>query len=309
MLDLFEKKYVISSLESGKRLDVFLESTDPSFSRSQFKNQIVKGKVLVNGKIVKAGYKLRENDEVTAQKLEIMTTDIVPEDIKLNIIYEDKDLLVINKPQNMVVHPAAGNYSGTLVNALLFKFNANNLSNVNGEDRPGIVHRLDKDTSGLIVIAKNNKTHLNLSSQFKDRVVKKYYLALLNGNLKQDFGEVQTLINRDKNNRLKMAVSEEGRAAVTLYRVLKRFEGYCLVEFELITGRTHQLRVHSKHLGHPIVGDELYGFKDKLTTSLKGQLLHSHKLQFSHPTTNEVLSFEAELPEEFSSVLNSLTEI
>lgn len=298
-------KQIIVSNNELKRLDVFLENSLENITRSKIKKSIENGLIQVNGKVEKAGYKVKLNDIIT---YEISTEDKLnanPENIPLDIKYENSNLIVINKPSGMVVHPAAGNYSGTLVNALCGY--TKNLSKINGNFRPGIVHRLDKDTSGLLIVAKNDKAHNNLALQIKEKVCKRYYLALLEGNLKQDFGEVETHISRSVKDRKKMEVCEstKGKYAKTLYKVIERFSGYCLVEFELKTGRTHQIRVHAKYLGHPVVGDNTYGFKNQ--AKLNGQLLHAYKLEFFEPTTNEKIVVESELPEKFKNFLSKLS--
>ena len=274
------------------------------YTRSHYKNLIVTEKVKVNEKVVKAGYSLKLNDEVIIEDFAPVPLKAEAEKIDINIVYEDDDLVVVNKPKGMVVHPACGNWSGTLVNALLY--NVKNLSGINGVIRPGIVHRLDKDTSGLLVVAKNDFAHVELSKQIANKTCKRIYLALLNGNLKQDSGVIKNFLTRDPKNRLRYMVSETtGKLAETHFEVIERFKDYCLVKFELKTGRTHQIRVHSKFLNHPIVGDELYGL-GKSKFKIDGQLLHAYNLQFVHPRTNELKSFFAPLPSDFERVLHSL---
>ncbi|MDR0850556.1 MAG: RluA family pseudouridine synthase [Christensenellaceae bacterium] len=292
------------SCDKDKRLDNFVLEKLEGTTRSQIKNAIDAGKVLVNGSGVKAGYKIKTDDKISA-RIEYKVTDIVPQDIALDIVFEDDDLAVVNKPQGMVVHPADGHYEGTLVNALLHHIK--DLSGVNGEIRPGIVHRLDKDTSGLIVIAKNDRTHLNLSHQLETKVCKRFYRAVVLGKIIKDEGEVTTYLNRGTDQRKKIFVVPEGkgRLAITRYKVLERFAGFTYMEFELKTGRTHQIRVHAAHIGHPVLGDMLYGTKDT-KFGLMGQLLHAYKLEFVHPTTKKAMSFVAPLPEYFEEVLNKL---
>ncbi len=296
-----EENFLIENEGVGERLDIFLQHKFPSFSRSHIKNMIEKNCVFVNGKQVKSGYKLRENDKisVTIKAPEKISTE--EEDVPFDIIYEDDDVVVVNKPQGLVVHPCTSTKSGTLVNGLLHR--VKNLSGINGVLRPGIVHRLDKDTSGLLVVAKNDKAHIALQEQIKNKTCKRIYLAVLTGNLKEDSGEIVTKIARDKKDRKKMAVADVGREAITNYRVLERFKDACLVEFLLKTGRTHQIRVHAKYLNHPIVGDKVYG---KEVKGLNGQLLHAYKLSFIHPTTGKEVSFTAPLPDYFENYLQKL---
>ncbi|MDE6105419.1 MAG: RluA family pseudouridine synthase, partial [Clostridia bacterium] len=233
---------------------------------------------------------------------------VKPENIPIEIIYEDGDFAVVNKPQGMTVHMGNGNTEGTLVNALLYKLDA--LSGINGVIRPGIVHRIDKDTSGLLVVAKNDKAHLSLANQIAEKTCRRTYLALLEGNLKTDSGTVTTYIGRSPTDRVKMAVvpPDKGKLAITDYTVIKRYEGYTLCRFDLHTGRTHQIRVHAKHLGHPVVGDTVYGIK-KQKFKLEGQLLHAFRLALVHPTTGREMTFEAPLPDYFTDVLSKLKEI
>ncbi|MDE6001662.1 MAG: RluA family pseudouridine synthase, partial [Clostridia bacterium] len=231
-----------------------------------------------------------------------------PENIPIEIIYEDNDLAVVNKPQGMTVHLGNGNIDGTLVNALLYKLDS--LSGINGVIRPGIVHRIDKDTSGLLVVAKNDAAHISLSKQIAEKTCRRTYLALLEGNLKTDSGTVTTYIGRNPSDRIKMAVvpPEKGKLAITDYEVIKRYQGFTLCRFDLKTGRTHQIRVHAKYLGHPVVGDPVYGNK-KQKFKLNGQLLHAYRLTFTHPATDNEMTFEAPLPDYFKEVLNKLTEV
>lgn len=283
--------------EISQRLDVFLEQK-LNVSRNKVKKSIDQGLILVNQKQQKAGYKIKNGDVIDYELMETPSLNATPENIPLNIIFENDNLLVINKPAGMVVHPACGNYSGTLVNALCGY--TNSLSTVGGEFRAGIVHRLDKDTSGLLLVAKNDFAHKSLAEQIKNKTCKRFYLAVLEGNLKQDSGIIETNLTRSLKDRKKFDVCEKtkGKSAVTLYKVIERFKGYCLVEFELKTGRTHQIRVHAKYLGHPVVGDNVYGFKTH--KELNGQLLHAYKIEFSEPSTNEKLTFTCPLPEKFT---------
>lgn len=284
--------------ENLVRLDVFLQKK-LDFSRSHIKILIEKGFVTVDGKVAKkAGQVLKENSSLSVEILEPEKISTQGENIPLDIVYEDSDLIVINKPQGLVVHPCTSTKKGTLVNALLFHIK--DLSGINGVLRPGIVHRLDKDTSGLLVVAKNDEAHISLAQQIKEKAAKRKYLALLGGNLKQDEGRIETFLKRDPKDRKKISVQSSGRLAITEYKVLERFEKCCLVEFSLLTGRTHQIRVHAKYLGHPVVGDRLYGHEVK---GLDGQLLHAYQLSFTHPKTQKVMTFNAKLPEYFENYL------
>lgn len=288
-----------------QRLDTYLSSIFTESSRSQLKKHIDGRDVLVNNNVVKAGYPLQIGDEITILSLAPPTMDIEPENIPLDIVFENDDYAVINKPQGMVVHPAVGNYSGTLVNALLYSMKC--LSGVNGHIRPGIVHRLDKDTSGLIVIAKNDIAHRNLAKQIETKECKRYYLALVEGVVKENSGTIETDLARDPIDRKRFAVCAPnvGKHAVTLYKVVNRYRNYTLLECELKTGRTHQIRVHCKYIGHPIVGDITYGYK-KQQFKLNGQLLHAYKLVLTDPATGELKQFTAPLPTYFDDILNKL---
>lgn len=285
------------------RLDMFLLEEFPELTRSHIKNLIVEGKVTVNNKVVKAGQTLKKGDEIIVELPEPEISEILPENIPLDIIYQDEDFAIINKAKGMVVHPAVKNMSGTLVNALLY--NIKDLSGINGVIRPGIVHRLDKDTSGLIVIAKNDFAHVEISKQISTKECKRIYRAVVEGNLKEETGEIITNIDRSKKNRLKMAVSDTGKVAHTLYKVLEHYNKYDYVEYELKTGRTHQIRVHSEYMHHPIVGDKLYGAKNEKYFKY-GQFLHAYKLILTHPRTKKIMQFEAPMPEYFVDFLNNI---
>lgn len=291
----------IDVTEPSGRLDIFLMEKFPNFSRSHIKNLIEKGLVTVNDKTCKSGFSLKPGMiiNVDVHEPEKISTDA--EDIDFEIVYQDEDLAVINKPQGLVVHPCSSTKNGTLVNGLLYKIS--DLSGINGQLRPGIVHRLDKDTSGLLVIAKNDTAHVSLANQIKNKTCHRNYLAILDGNLKDDFGRIETYIARDPKDRKRMSVQSSGKIAITDYKVLERFEKNCLVEFSLKTGRTHQIRVHCKYLNHPIVGDKTYG---KEVNSLAGQLLHSYKIEFRHPKTSELMTFEVGLPKYFNDYLEKL---
>ncbi|MCH5163659.1 MAG: RluA family pseudouridine synthase [Clostridiales bacterium] len=296
-----EEVFVIENGES-QRLDVYLAFVLP-YTRSYIKNLVDGGNVTVNGQNVKCGKILKTGDVVSVCVPPTVSTEALPEDIPLDILYEDSDLAVINKQRGISVHPSGSIYSGTLVNALLFHLKE--LSSINGVIRPGIVHRLDKDTTGVMVVAKNDKAHLDLSKQISERTVIKKYIALLEGNLPNDEGNVTTNIARSERDRKLMAVTEVGRKAITDYKVLERFTDNCLVEFRIHTGRTHQIRVHAKYLQHPVVGDLSYGYK-KQKFNTEGQLLHSHLLTFRHPTTREEMTFTAPLPDDFMKILTTL---
>lgn len=298
------QKFQIQKNDEGKRLDIFLNEEFSDFSRSFLSKLNEDGKVLVNSKKQKNGYKLACNDIVEIEIVKKETPKFEAENIPLDIVYEDDDLIVINKQKGLCVHPAVGNQNHTLVNALMYHFD--NLSAVNGKERLGIVHRLDKDTSGLMIVAKNDKAHINLAKQIETKSCKRKYLALVVGSFKEKNGKIEKNLIRSKKNRLKYEVCAdfEGRKAITLYKTLEIYKGYSLVEFELKTGRTHQIRVHSSYLGHPVVGDELYGVANKF--GIKGQLLTSYQLSFNQPTTNEILEFKIDLPKEFQEIIDKL---
>ena len=298
-------EYTIAVSDAGSRLDHFLAiQSDLGLSRSQIARLIKEGQIKVNQEETKASHKLKIGDKITLTIPLPKKLDVIPEELPLNIMYEDDDLVVVNKARGMTVHPGAGRETGTLVNALLQ--HCTNLSGIGGVLRPGIVHRLDKDTSGLIVIAKSDLAHQALSKQFKERKVSKKYLALVHGIVKQNEGVVETLIGRHRVKRKKMAVLEAGgKEAITHYRVVERFKQYALVELDLKTGRTHQIRVHMNYLGFPLVGDPIYG-KKKEAFKTAGQLLHAAKLGFTHPRTGEYLEFTAPLPEDMREIIKKL---
>ena len=296
--------------ENSGRLDSVLSEQFEDKTRSQIKTQIEKGRVFVNDICVtKSGKAVKAGDAILVDfEFEEPLENVEPEDIPLDIVFEDEHIAVVNKPRGMTVHPAAGNLHHTLANAILFHFDS--ASDVGGGIRPGIVHRIDKDTTGLLVVAKNNASHVNLAEQIAKHSARRTYVALVEGNWKQDKGTIETDIGRDKRDRKKMAVVPDGtgKRAITHFCVLKRFEGFSLVEFVLETGRTHQIRVHAAHFGHPIVGDEVYGFK-KQKFALSGQLLHATKLVLVHPQTNEKMEFFAPIPDDFARVLKKLKPI
>ncbi len=292
----------ITKENEGKRLDKFLGDLFTDFSRSHLQNLIEKGEVLCNGKVVKTGWKLKEGDEVALDIQPAVPLKVEAQDVDFDIVFEDDDLIVVNKPQGLVVHPCESKKDGTLVNGLLAKIS--NLSGINGVLRPGIVHRLDKDTAGLMLVAKNDFSHNRLAEMIKNKEVKRKYLALLSGVVWENSGKIQTFLARDKNNRKKYAVSSEGKQAISLFEVKRRYQNATLVEFSLITGRTHQIRVHSAYIGHPVVGDAVYGRADK---NLKGQLLFSYSLEFVHPRTGQEMKFELPLPDYFQNYIDKLT--
>lgn len=307
-----EFEFIITSQQKNDRLDHFLAAQkEMNLTRSQVQRLIDDGYVEVNLESLKASYKIKANDRIRVTIPLPKQYQAKPENIPLEVLYEDSDLIVVNKPRNMVMHPAAGNYSGTLVNALLY--HCKDLSGIGGVLRPGIVHRLDKDTSGVVVVAKNDMTHQLLAKQFKNRQVQKQYLALVHGVIKQDYGEIEKMIGRHPKHRKRMAVvtqfteKTKGREAVTLFDVLERFKDYTLLELTLKTGRTHQIRVHLTSIGHAIVGDPTYG-RHKNEFKVRGQLLHAAKLGFYHPRNNEWLEFFAHQPKVMSEVLKKLRE-
>lgn len=290
--------------KSGERLDVFLARKYPEMSRSHLQKLITAEEVLINGKSRKANYKLSEGELVSLCLPEPEVINISPENIPLDILYEDSDIIVINKPRGMVVHPAAGVTTGTLVNALLA--HCDDLSGINGVIRPGIVHRLDKDTSGVMVAAKNDAAHINLSEQIKNKTAKRVYWAIVFGNIKESSGTINGDIGRNPNERQKMAiVTANGKPATTKFKVLERFGQYTLIECRLLTGRTHQIRVHMTSIGHPLVGDPKYG-RGKSPFKIQGQALHSLNLTLVHPKTGEEMIFEAPLPEDMKKILSAM---
>ncbi len=289
--------------EAGQRIDKILVKALTDFSRTQIQMLIQDGHVLVNGKAIKASYKVEVNDEVMVHIPEPESTDILAEDIPLDIVYEDQDVIVVNKPTGMIVHPSAGIYKGTLVNALLY--HCHDLSGINGVMRPGIVHRIDKETSGLLMVAKNDMAHASLSEQLQEHTVTRRYLALVHGLIPHEFGRIEAPIGRDPKDRQKMTCTDKNaKDAITNFKVLERFKDMTLVECRLETGRTHQIRVHMQYIGHPVYGDPQYGLKRDDTTY--GQYLHAKILGFVHPRTGEEMYFESELPDFFKAKLDEL---
>jgi 23S rRNA pseudouridine1911/1915/1917 synthase len=300
--------------DAGTRLDAFLASSIEGWSRARLQRLIEDGDVLVNGRPSKASYKLRATDEIEAELTALPATSFLPEDIPIEVVYEDDDLIIVNKPAGIVVHPGAGAKTGTLANALAFHFQ--NLSTAGGVARPGIVHRLDKDTSGLLLAAKTEPAHENLADQFRAREVFKSYVALVHGQLERDRGEIDEPIARDPRHRTRMAIVRSGRSALSIYRARERFNRFTLIDVELKTGRTHQIRVHLAWIKHPVVGDETYGSGRDNTVAdpkirsqiskLGRQFLHAEKLGFIHPKSGERLNFTSPLPNELQNLLDTI---
>ena len=297
-------KYVVTFKENGERLDKAVALLNSELSRSFITKLIDEGKITINGKVEKPSFKVKENDEINIEEIVDVKSDIKEEDIPLDVVYEDDDILVINKPQGMVVHPANGHYSGTLVNALMFM--EDSLSSINGVVRPGIVHRIDKDTSGLLCVAKNDNAHHFLAEQLKDHTMAREYIALVRGIIKENSGTIEMPIGRDKKDRQKMAVVKEGKPAVTHFQVLERFRDHTLVKCQLVSGRTHQIRVHMSAIGHAVEGDPLYAGKNYDKIYKNGQLLVAFKLKLIHPTIKKEMVFNIDLPDYFQKVLETL---
>lgn len=290
--------------EEGIRIDRYLAKQKPELSRSMIQKLIEDQAILVNQKPVRTSYQIRKQDQITIQIPEVKESNMKAQDIPIDIIYEDQDILVVNKPKGMVVHPANGNPDGTLVNAIMAKCK-DGLSGIGGELRPGIVHRLDKDTSGLLIVAKNDQAHIKMSEQIKNREVKKIYIALVKGIVKENEATIQMPIGRSQQDRKKMAVRKDGKEAVTHFKVLKRYLHNTLLELKIDTGRTHQIRVHMAQIGHPVVGDMVYS-KGKNEFGVEGQMLHAKRLEFMHPITGKKLILEAPLPKYFEEILQKL---
>ena len=288
----------------GKRIDAYLSEKLEDMSRVTVQRLLSNGKILVNHKIVKSSYKVQEGDKIQIEEEIPVEISLKAQNIPLEVIYEDKDIIVVNKPKGMVVHPANGNPDGTLVNAIMAMCKGS-LSGIGGEIRPGIVHRLDKDTSGILVVAKNDKAHINLSEQIKEHRVKKTYIALVRGIVKENEATINMPIGRSEKDRKKMAVTKKGKEAITHFRVLERYDKYTLLQVNIETGRTHQIRVHLSQIGYPIVGDEVYS-NGKNEWNIKGQCLHAKSLEFTHPITGEKMYLEARLPEYFENMLEDL---
>lgn len=294
----------VEDVYDGLRLDKYLSEAIPELSRSYLQKVVKENGVLVNGKSAKGSLKVSEGETVVLQVPEAVVPEIEPEEMPLEILYEDADVILINKPKDMVVHPAAGHYSGTLVNGLLHHCRES-LSGINGVMRPGIVHRIDKDTTGVLIVCKNDQSHNCLAEQLKEHSITRKYRAIVHGTVKEEEGTIRGAIGRHPNDRKKMAIVPNGKDAVTHYRVLERLKGYTYVECQLETGRTHQIRVHMTSLGHPLLGDEIYG-NVKSPFKLQGQTLHAMVFGFAHPSTGEYMEFEAPLPGYFAHLLDVL---
>ncbi len=298
----------VNKEDTGVRVDKLLSLRLVGLTRSHIQKLIEDGCVTVCGSAIKANYKIKVGDEIRVEIPELKEPEILPEDIPIKVVYEDEDMLVVDKPQGMVVHPAAGNYTGTLVNALLY-YCGDTLSGINGERRPGILHRIDKDTSGLLMVAKSDRAHLGLSEQIKEHSLTRAYKALVHGGFSSDSGTIDAPIGRHPTDRKRMTITEHNsREAVTHYRVLERFGAYTFIECVLETGRTHQIRVHMSKNGHPIVGDKTYGVR-KEEFKLDGQLLHAYKIGFIHPVSGQYMEFESELPDYYEKILYNLRKV
>lgn len=300
------KEYIVSQEEKGKRLDTYIPSVDTDITRTSAQRLIEDGNILVNGKNAKVSYKIQENDKISVEIPEPKQIELKAQNIPIEIIYEDSDIIVVNKPKGMVVHPANGNPDGTLVNAVM-AICKDSLSGIGGEIRPGIVHRIDKDTSGLLIVAKNDNAHVKMSEQIKNHEVKKTYIALVRGVFKENEATIDMPIGRSTSDRKKMAVNKNGKNAITHIKVLKRFDKYTLLKVNIETGRTHQIRVHLSHIGYPIVGDYTYS-NGKNEFDVIGQCLHAQKLEFKHPITQKDMCLEAELPQYFKDILDKLKD-
>ncbi|AMG60919.1 RluA family pseudouridine synthase [Staphylococcus lugdunensis] len=293
---------ITDTRHTGQRIDKLLSDYNHDWSRSQIQDWIKHELVIVNGKAIKANYKVKLHDSIVITEKEVVDADIQPENLNLDIYYEDKDVAIVYKPKGMVVHPSPGHYSGTLVNGLMYQIK--DLSGINGEIRPGIVHRIDKDTSGLLMVAKNDIAHRSLVDQLVAKSVKRKYTALVHGNIPHDYGTVDAPIGRNKKDRQSMDVVDDGKDAVTHFNVLEHFKDYTLIECQLETGRTHQIRVHMKYIGYPLVGDPKYG--PKKTLDIGGQALHAGLIGFEHPVTGEYIERQAVLPDAFEQLLEDI---
>lgn len=295
----------VEKLEAGKRIDTYIPSKS-EYSRAMIQKMMDNGNILVNGKKVKVSYKVQADDEITIKEQAAKKISLEAQDIPIEVLYEDNDIIVVNKPKGMVVHPANGNPDGTLVNAIM-SICKDSLSGIGGEIRPGIVHRLDKDTSGALIVAKNDKSHIKMSEQIKNHEVEKTYIALVKGFVKENEATIDMPIGRSIKDRKKMAVRKEGKNAVTHFKVIERFPNYTLLEVKIETGRTHQIRVHLSEIGYPIVGDEVYS-NGKNEWNVHGQCLHAKSLKFKHPITEKEMCIEAPIPEYFQNIIKELEE-
>lgn len=301
------REFIVKKEEINNRIDVYLSKKNEDISRVSVQRLISEEKILVNGKKIKSSYKVQENDHIILEEQKPKEIALKPQKIPIEIIYEDKDIVVVNKPKGLVVHPANGNPDGTLVNAIM-AICKDSLSGIGGEIRPGIVHRLDKDTSGILIIAKNDKAHINLSEQIKNHEVEKKYIALVKGVVKENEATINMPIGRSPKDRKKMAVVKNGKEAITHFKVLKRYNNYTLLEVKIETGRTHQIRVHLTQIGYPIVGDTTYS-SGKNEWNVQGQCLHARSLRFRHPITNNEMYLEAGVPEYFDKILKELEKM
>lgn len=300
------EEFEVLGEQEGERLDKYLSIIYPDISRSFFQKLIKEEHVMINSRAEKANYRIKAEDMIRIFFPDATPTAIEPENIPIDILYEDEDLLIVNKPKGMVVHPSAGHYSGTLVNAVMYHC-SNSLSGINGEIRPGIVHRIDMDTTGSLIVCKNDESHIKIAEQIKVHSVNRIYEGIVCGVVKNDEGTIEGAIGRHPNDRKKMAINEKnGKPAITHYKVLKRFEKYTYMQFKLETGRTHQIRVHMASIGHPLLGDMVYGHEKSKFKHLQGQTLHAKTIGFVHPTSNEYVEFSAPLPEYFENLINQL---
>ncbi len=298
--------FIVDDSTDHIRIDKYLNELLPDQSRSYIQKLLKDGHILVNNSIIKPNYKVKADDRIQIDIPEPIEANIEAENIPLDIIYEDNDVLIVNKPKEMVVHPAPGNYSGTLVNALMYHCK-DSLSNINGVLRPGIVHRIDKNTTGCLIVCKNDQSHNFIADQLSEHSINRIYVGIVCGVLKDDEGTIDAPIGRNKRDRKLMSVNEDGKRAITHYKVLKRFRDYSLVQFKLETGRTHQIRVHMAHINHPLLGDDQYG-RQKCKFNLTGQCLHAKTIGFIHPSTKEYVEFEVDEPEYFKHLLDILEE-
>ena len=302
------KKFIVSVEDEGKRIDAYLASRNEELSRVSIQRLIDEEKILVNNKKIKASYKVQNGDLITLEEEQPKEVSLKAQEIPIEVIYEDKDIIVVNKPKGMVVHPANGNPDGTLVNAIM-AFCKDSLSGIGGELRPGIVHRLDKDTSGVLIVVKNDKAHINMSEQIKEHEVEKTYIALVRGIVKENEASIDMPIGRSDKDRKKMAVKKNGKSAITHFKVLERFPKHncTLLEIKIETGRTHQIRVHLSHIGYPVIGDEVYS-SGKNEWNVKGQCLHAKSLKFRHPISNKEMFLEAKIPDYLKNIIEDMEQ-